>query len=459
MPITETIAAFIAGTDGQFLPAEGLRVAKKHLLDCLGVAVAGCREPAVEILAGYIEEAGGRPQATMIGRPQRSSTGQAALINGVSAHVLDYDDCAEHGEHSSWLGHPTAAMLPAILALAESQRSSGRECLAAYLIGFEVGGKIGLGVGHRHYDLGWHTTSTIGTMGAAAAAARLLRLDVERTRTALGIAGSLASGLRQNFGTMTKPLHAGLAARNGVLAAGLAGRGFSADRDLLEAPAGFARIMSGGHGDDSSKMIQGLGDPWAIVAQGPDLKPYPCCRFTHRCIDAVLCLKSRHRFDPRAVREILCATSPILRSYLIHDRPATSLEAKFSLQYCTAVALLDGCVGLGSFAPERIARNDVQDLLIRVRYHHPRNTASIAEALDEPEEVTLRLDDGRVFSHSVAIARGDFRNPLSEDEVITKFHSCTEGVFSRQRRERLIECVLGLETVEDISTLTGLLVP
>jgi len=436
--ITDTVAKFIVEADYNQIPEVGVSTAKKAILDCIGATIAGSVTPEVNIIEEYLKEIGGVPEVTAIGRNLRTSAPQAALINGVAGHVLDYDDCAEHGPIASWLGHPSVALLPAILALGEKYNISGRRLIESYIVGFEVGGKIGLGVG-KHYDIGWHTTSTLGTMGATAATAKLLRLNVHQTRMALGIAASLASGLRQNFGTMTKSFHAGMAGYNGVVAACLAQKGYTADPNILEAPSGFAKLMSGGGEFDVEKMSENLGNPFAIVVQGLDLKPYPCCRFTHRCIDVTLYLKKKYQIKADEVSQIICKTSSIIPEYLIYPRPKESLEAKFSIQYCTSVALLDGEVGFEQFTLERVNQPDVQALLTKVEYSHPYKTTNISDAMAEPEEVVIKLKNGEEYAYAIPIAKGDFRNPMSEEEVTAKFNQCASLVFTPERQEGILK--------------------
>ena len=229
-----------------------------------------------------VREQGGSTEASVFGHGFGAPAGEAALVNGTSAHALDFDDV-----NMSMRGHPSVPLLPAVLALGEKIGSSGRELIDAFVLGFEVECKLGRVIGAAHYALGWHATSTLGTLGAAAACARLLRLDMERTQIALGIAASLASGVRQNFGTMTKPLHAGWAARNGVIAATLADRGFTADSAAIEGESGLLHAASGG-ARLNSRALASLGDPWEIVSPGIGVKLYPCCYATHRAIDAAL---------------------------------------------------------------------------------------------------------------------------------------------------------------------------
>ncbi|MFH1382171.1 MAG: MmgE/PrpD family protein [Chloroflexota bacterium] len=444
--VTETVARFNVNMDYKALPQEAVRLARKHIMDCLGVALAGSVEPAVDIVAGYLNDIGGTAEATVVARKFKTSAPQAALLNGVIAHVLDYDDVSW-----TWNGHPSVAVLPAVLSLGEKKNASGKEIITAYLTGIEVGAKISLGL-KGHYEAGWHATATLGTMAATAAAANLLRLDVRQTQMALGIAASMASGTRQNFGTMTKPLHAGKAAYNGVMAASLAQKGFTAEANILEAPMGFARLMGGG--DDVERMAQNLGRPFDIIENGLTLKPYPCCRFAHRCIDAVLYLENKHRIIADDVAEVICQTSPLIPTFLLYSSPKTGAEAKFSMQYCMAVALLDREMGLQQFTETRVNRADVQTLMTKVRYNHAgKTTTKVGDAMTEPEEVLIKLRNGDELRQTVTLGKGEPDNPMSDLEVAAKFRDCARLVFTPRKQDRVLELLMKLESVERVSEL------
>ena len=450
MGATEGIARFVVETESASIPGEVIGAARDGFLDGLGVTLAGSVEPASTIVADYVRELGGTPQAGIIAHGFRSTAPQAALANGTMAHALDYDDVI-------WLmsghpAHPTVPVMPVVLALGEMRHSPGRDVLAAYIVGVEVEARVGAGIGRRHYAVGWHPTATLGTLGATAAAARLLGLDVSRTRMALGIAASEASGLRQNFGTMTKPLHAGLAARNGIIAAVLAGKGFTADESTLESQFGFSSVLGGEGEYDLAAMTRDLGNPFAIADPGLDVKPYPCCRYTHRCIDAMLHIVAKHHPAPEDVVQVECYTSPFVPRIVIHHRPATSLEGKFSMEYCMARALIDGEMWIAQFAEEKVLDPGVQELLRRVRYVHPVG----AEDQRHPEVVTVKLHDGRQYSHEVLSAKGSPDNPLTSDELERKYRDCSSTALSAEATERSLAIVSRLEDVSDIAELCDL---
>jgi 2-methylcitrate dehydratase PrpD len=448
MGTTEQIAQFVVQTGYASVPSEAVVVAKNAILDSLGVMVAGSTEPAGEIVAQHVKELGGAPQAGVVAQGFRTSVVQAALANGTMAHALDYDDVL-----APMTGHPTVVVLPVVLALGEMNHGSGRNVLEAYIVGVEVAARIGSGIGRRHYAVGWHSTATLGTLGAAAAAAKMLKLSVTETRIALGIAASEAGGLRQNFGTMTKPFHAGNAARNGIVAAMLAQGGFTADEGILESPLGFCSVLGGEGEYNLALMTKSLGNPFALIKPGLEMKPYPCCRFTHRCIDAMLHIVEEYHPVVEEVAEVECQTSPSLPQILIHHRPRTSLEGKFSMEYCLSRALLDREMRIKQFTEEKILDSRVQELLQRVRYVHPEGV----ETERRSEVVTVRLKNGRQYSHEVLAAKGAPENPMTMAELTAKYRDCVSMVFPFEAVERSLQMVNHLEEVGDIAELVDLL--
>jgi 2-methylcitrate dehydratase PrpD len=449
MGATEDVATFVVETRFEQIPREAVDAAKGAILDGLGVALAGVSEPSSKMISQYVRRAGGRPEAGVIGHGFKTSADRAALANGTLMHALDYDDVS-----TAMGGHPTAPVLPAVLALGQATGASGREALAAYILGVEVAIRIGQGLGARHYNRGWHATATLGTLGAAAAACKLLGLDVGGTRRALGIAASEAGGLRQNFGTMTKPFHAGNAARSGLVAALLAREGFTADENILEAPFGFCSVL--GEGYDPAAMTRSLGHPFAIVSPGLEMKPYPCCRVAHRAIDAMLYLVSQHHFSQEEVVEVECATSPQSPRILIHSHPRSGLEGKFSMEYCMAIAIIDGEVGLAQFSDEKVLSPQAQELVWKVRYVYPAQDGGGSALPTFPETVTVRLRDGREISHRVEWARGDPQNPLSREELVSKYQVCARGALSPAHIERSLEMVWNLEKLGAATELAEL---
>ncbi|MFC1816875.1 MmgE/PrpD family protein [Thermodesulfobacteriota bacterium] len=444
--ITEKMAEFIVNTDFEQIEPQVIDIAKNAVLDFLGVTLAGSLENSSKLIAEYTKEEDSKPEAGVIGSGFKASASIAALANGTMAHSLDYDDACQ-----SWPGHPAAVILPAVLALGEKYRKPGKEILEAYLIGMEVGSKIGLAVGNHVRRIGWHTTGTIGSIAAASAAAKLTRLDLQQVRTALGISASLAAGLAQNFGTMTKPLHAGNGARNGVAAALLAGKGFSASQSIIEEKQGFCNVLSGAA--EYELEVEQLGKPWDILATGITFKPYPSCRGTHCAIDAALTLRKEHHFNAVDIASVECIIGPMQSQILLYPRPQTGLQGKFSLEYCAAIALLEGKVQLEHFTNEYISRPQVQELLSKI-------TRTIPSGLDEatlqhPQTVIVRLRDGEEYSHQVnyEMSKGSPENPMPLDELYSKYRECARLVLSPEQTEQAFSLISSLESLHDISEL------
>ncbi len=453
MGVTAQLASFVVETTFADVPSLAYTRAKEAMLDGLGCALVGSPTPSGKLMTQYVRARSEIPRAAVIGSGFKTSAPLAALANATLAHALDFDDV-----NWSMSGHPTVPLLPAVLALGQEIHASGPEVLLAYTLGFEVETKIGLGVNPRHYDLGWHATSTLGTLGAAAACAKLLRLGVEKTRMAFGISASTAAGLRQNFGTMTKPLHPGQAAMNGVTAAQLAQLGWTADANILEAPYGFCQLYAGGGQYNLDLIVKHLGNPFELLATGVAIKQYPCCAFTHRALDGILALVQQHQLRANDVVGVVCQVGRPTLEVLIHTRPQTGLEGKFSMQYCLAAALLDKHVGLLSFSDEKVRRPAAQQLSERVTMRlHPEvyHTGPSGEEL--PVLVAVTLKDGRTASTAVQHPKGHPANPLSTVALQDKFEDCAYGVLERPDIRQVIELVQTMEQVEDISRLMDVL--
>jgi 2-methylcitrate dehydratase PrpD len=445
--ITQRLAEFVACTRSGDIPAEAREQARRAFLDTLGVTLAGCREDASRIAAEMAREQGGVEDSSVLGHCFRAPASEAALVNGTSAHALDFDDVS-----MSMRGHPSVPLVPAALALGEKLGASGREVIDAFILGFELECKVARLIGAPHYALGWHPTATFGTLGAAAACVRLLRLDPDRTRMALGIAASLASGARRNFGSMTKPLHAGWAARNGVVAATLAGRGFTADDESLEAPDGWLHAASGGAPVDASPIGR-LGAPWEIVSPGIGVKLYPCCYFTHLAIDAALQVRPHIAPLIEQIDAVRVSVSPGTMMVLRKEPPQSGLEGKFSMEYVVAAALADGEVTLHSFTDEAVVRRNLRDLTNRIRVTEdgpPSNAPIGGSAI---VEIAFR-DREPITSPRADVPRGDPQNPLSWAQLAEKFHDCAKPVLDASQIERVIGLIEKMDDLENIRELT-----
>ncbi|HXH14216.1 MAG TPA: MmgE/PrpD family protein [Alphaproteobacteria bacterium] len=438
MGVTRELGQLVASTGYDALTPSVIERAKWAIMDGVAAMLAGSTEPASVIVTSLIQEFGGAPMATIVGRGVRTTLPWAAYVNGTMAHALDYDDI-------SWPmgGHPTAPLLPVILSLGEHYHVTGREALLAYVVGFEVEAKLGRAVNMVHYEKGWHPTATLGTFGAAAAAGKLLQLNSEELTHAFGIAASEASGLKENFGTMTKPLHAGHCAKNGLLAALLAKRGFTAAPEALEGRFGFGNLFVGPGVVDFTSVTKEFGNPWELASTGVVFKAYPCCGSTHAAIDAMLALRTTYGLSAEAIAGIEARVQPNRVHVLVHPHPRTGLEAKFSLEYCVATAALEGELRLRHFADAWVRRSQNQALTAKTKgLVHSDSTNSHSE-------VTVYLQDGRRLTHRVAHAKGI----TTIEELHRKYRDCAEGVLASEAIGRSLSLIEHLEEVGDLALL------
>jgi len=452
LSVIEQLASYVTTESFDKLPEATVRAARRAILDTLGVTLAGSVEPTAARVRAMIAHRRTADEATLIGTALRGPVEDAALANGTASHALDYDDL-----NQSLSGHPSVPILAAALALAERRRASGAALLAAFVAGVEVEAKLGRALNPAHYEIGWHATATLGVFGAAAAAAKLLGLSAERTAHALAIAASMASGIKANFGTDCKPLHVGHAARCGIEAALLAETGFTGNPRALEHGDGFGATHGAGSRPAWDLTTTGLGAPHDLVDPGIGVKRFPACASTHQALDATLALAAEHAIDPRAVEAVECGVSYMAPHQLIYDRAETGLQGKFSMPYCVAVALLDRTVGLAQFADARVQRADVQALMPKVRmFVHPEQTTR--ESLPTRfSEVAITLNDGRRLSRRVRHAKGQPQNPLTDEELTTKFYDCAARVLPRERADSVLAAVQALDAAPDVSVFARLL--
>jgi 2-methylcitrate dehydratase PrpD len=445
--ITERLAHLIAETTYEQLPTSAVTQAKRALLDTIGVTLAGHREDAGQIITGLVKDAGGHPDAAILGTSLYTSPALAALANGTLGHALDFDDVTFHLR-----GHPSVPVVPAVLALGQALRASGKGVITAFVIGVEVEAKVGKAMTAAHLRRGWHPTATIGTLGAAAAAANLLRLTASQVQMALGIAASKAAGLRQNFGTMTKPLHAGEASRSGVEAAQLAQRGFTADPHILDNRFSFFNVFVGEGEFVSETVVRDFGAPYEVITPGIGVKPYPACRQAHSAIDAMLQLVHSYRLQPDDVREIICRISARMRDFLVHHQPQTGLAGKFSMEYCLAAALLRGKLGLAEFSDASVKDPRVQLLMKRVRLTHP-DQDKINWDTPGPAAVEVVLHNGERRQQSIEVPKGDPDLPLTWAELVTKFQDCAATVLPDAQIQEAMQYIAHLEELSSLKPL------
>ncbi len=449
MRATSAIAEFIAKSRWEDCPAEAVDAARRAILDCLGVMLAGSVEAAARIVTDVARSEGGVPLATVVGTPLRTGAVWAALANGTAAHALDFDDT-----NFAMMGHPTAPVLSAALAAGELALVDGRALVHAFLLGFEVETTLAEVLNPPHYEKGFHATGTLGAMGAATAVARLLGLDAMQTRAALALAASQASGLKENFGTMTKPFHAGHAGRTGVLSALLAREGFTASAQALEGPQGYFAVLGAGKRDE--RALDTLGAPWKILKTGVAVKPYPSCACTHSIIDSTLELRRTHAITPEQVAEVTVGVGASVPRILIHSNPRSGLEAKFSGEFSAAAALCEGRVGIATFHDDKTEDPAIKAVMKRVR------VVVDPEIPGEGDQhvwtrVTLRLRDGREVGIAPRAVPGHPGSPLSLDQLREKFRDCARIVLPEDRVESVRQMVEGLDGCPDLRSLTAIL--
>jgi len=457
MGATEKIAQFIVDTSFEGIPRDAIEKTKRTALDCIGAALAGVGEPVSQTITGYATKLGGPAQAFVFGAGVRVSVADAALTNGCIAHALDYDDCGVK------IGHPSVLVLPAVLSLGERLGASGKDILTAYVIGLEIEGKLALHADFKLMQARLNHQTWYGSIGAAAACAKLLKLNIEKTRMALGIAANYACGLSVNHGSMAGAMAAGNACRNGVTAALMAQAGITANPNMIEAKNGFYDTLVGRDHYDAERMADGLGNPFYIESPGIGLKKYPSCYHTHRALDGVFQLLNEHRLNDKEIDEIDVGTSERAMRVLAFTEPATPYQAKFSMPYCIAAAVVDQQVTLETFTPSKFEDRSIVQTRKKVHLSFPdvpiwpglADVGPDTEFVGNP--VTIRTTDGRSYRARVDIPRGDPTLPLNDDELLTKYNDCARTQLRRDDIQRSVELILGLENITDIRRLTGAL--
>jgi len=447
MNALETLAAWIAEAP-RIHNAPAVARARTAVLDTIGCMLAGVADSATESIRRTVAN-WGEGTCTLVGTDRRAPAPWAALANGAAAHALDFDDYEDPGAT-----HPSAVLVPALLALGEERQARGRDLLEAYVVGLEIIVRLGEAVNLSHYHRGWHSTATLGAIGAAAAAGRLLRLDAQRAGHALGLATSMAAGFKSHFGTMAKPLHAGLATKAGVLSASLAADGMTAACDVLDGEWSVLTLMAGPEAEGFERALQGLGGPLAIEAYGVVVKPYPCCGYIHGTLDGVLDLRRAEALSSADIAGVTARIPARNREILTYPRPQDHMQARFSLEYCAAVAALHGAVTVADFAPEAVARPELRAWLPNVTLEtHPLHDKSSDLACQEPDVVTLRLAGGGERRIEVAHLRGTPARPMSGAEMSQKFHACAHGILSAEESAAAEAAIAELESLADIREL------
>ena len=456
--LTEIIASFVANTPSSDIPQEAIDKAKKGITDTVGVILAGTKSDVIKPLLRYVERSRSLGSTPVLGTGIKTTPETAALVTGTLGHALDYDD-----EIHLIPGHPSAVLIAALSSAINSKPVDGRSFLDAYIFGIEVGSKIGHGLGQSHPNRGWHATGTIGVFSAVASVAKLLEFDSVTTRHALSIAASTAAGLKRNFGTMTKSLHVGLAARNAITAALLAESGLTAASDTLEAKLGFFSAYGDTESSDPNLTAANLGRPFAVLDPGLSLKKFPCCHGMHRAIDAMLKLRQKHDISKENVDHIVCSVPPGRLRSLIHSRPETGMQAKFSLEYALAVGVLDGNYTLNAFTDEAVMRPEIQALIPRMEKKEDPRCAPTGTGyqgnLGGFVEVLVTTNSNEVLEARVKTPPGSPpHRELSWEEIKEKFRDCAKyGEMDAIRSEKALKLLCDLENIPSAVAFIDLL--
>ena len=460
MGATAAIATFINDTSLRDFPADSTDKAKKAIADTFAAIIAGAGSEVAAPSRRYLAAAQAPGPVPILGTGMTAAPETAALINGTYGHALDYDDVL-----SIMPAHPSAVIIAALHASLNGERLAGRAFIEAYLLGIEVGGNIGIGMTNGHYQRGFHATGTLALFSALAALAKLHSLDIATTQQAVGIGASMASGLKRNFGTMTKPLHSGIAARSALTAFNLAAAGFTAAPDVLEAKAGF--FSTYGVADSSADITaDGLGKPFVIIEPGIALKKFPCCYASHRATDGLLALRAKLSFDAEMIDQVICRMPPGGMHVLTYPRPATGLEGKFSLHYPLAAAVLDGKCALATFTDEAVQRKEIAALYARLDASEDPACRGDDPLFDTRSsgsrgfvEIEVRLRDGRTDKIRVDQAPGSRTREMSWSDLREKFIDCAR--HSRHIDDaaagKAFEAIQKLDSIQDIAEVTRLL--
>jgi 2-methylcitrate dehydratase PrpD len=445
--LTKSLGSFVSCIRLEAIPSAALRVVHTGFVDCVGTLIAGSIEQPPRLLHKALAPAPGDASLYLVG--PRVSVPEAAWINGTAAHALDYDDV-------SLRGHPSTVLVPAILAEAEALGSSGAEMATAYVAGYEVWAELADRDPDQHHQKGWHPTGIFGAIAAAAACASLRRLGPEQATQAIALGASHSSGLVANFGTMTKPYHAGKAAHAGVISARLAEAGFTASADALEHPLGFLAAVSPKGGVDRERAAQ-VGRDWQILSQGLSVKKYPLCYCTHRAIDGMLDLLRTQQVHGEDVKSVTVSTSRRNATILRNPQPQTGLEAKFSMQFAMAASILAGRVSLAELTDGFVQRKEVQALQRKVAIA-PDDRPDLNRSGAAPYDlVVIETNDGRrLESARITDERGSPQLPLSTDELWVKFENCLAIGNPSLSARAIFDALLSIEHQRGVSAFSGL---
>lgn len=451
MTITRELAKWTAEAP-PLAKGAALDLARNAMIDIVGCMIGGGGDEATRRTFNAVAELGSGT-ASAVGHESGLPAPFAALVNGTAAHALDFDD----NFHPS-AGHATAVIAPMLLALGEERGSAGAALLDAYIAGLEVICAIGNGVNLTHYERGWHSTSTIGAMAGGAACARLMGLDADGVQRAISLGFSMASGSKLQFGAMAKPLHAGLAAQNGIMAARLAAADVTATPEPLDAPWGFRDLFAGDDSPGFDHVSDSLGEPTALERYGLKVKIHPCCASVHTAVDGVFELMREHDLSADDIAHVEARVNQISYDNLRFPEPANEMEARFSMEYAIALAVTKGTLKLGDFDAGAIGDPKIRAWLPRVSMSLASpEPLPIADNGREPAEVRLKLNDGRELTHFMQHAKGVLQNPLSQDEVWSKFDDCVGGAIDSATARSIRQQLEHFENLERVAGLMQLL--
>src|SRR5712692_51887 len=437
MPLTQELGQFAAGLTFEALPAEAVEIARTGIIDTVATMIAGAHDPAPQLLRRGLDPASG--PASLYFSGDSCAAPEAAWINGTAGHALDYDDVGCRG-------HLSTVLVPAVLAEAETLDLSGREMIAAYVAGYETWAELSRRDPGHHHRKGWHPTGIFGTIGAGAACAALRRLNPEQATAAIALAASQAGGIMANFGTMTKPFHAGRAAHAGLVSARLAEAGFTASPDALEHSQGFLSAVSPEGRADRDGPTPGLGEDWHILKQGLSIKKYPACYCTHRALDGMLELLARRPLKPAEIGHITVSISETHSLILRNHSPQTGLAAKFSMEFAMAAAVIARRASLAEHTDDFVRRPEVQELMRRVSIVTNENYDPVVSGASVYDQVTIDLVNGeRIESEQVRRSRGHAERPLGDTELFDKFRTCLDAGHARIAPELLFDRLRKLE--------------
>lgn len=443
MSATRELVEFVVNTDLEEIPLDAILMAKRCLLDCVGVTLAGSLDPLRLMLQAYLDKVGGITEATIFGTNKKTTRSNAALVNGALAHVLDFDDTSY-----STGGHPTAPVMAALFSVGEAGKISGEKILEAFILGFEAQCKLGAAMNPSFFDMGWHPMGPLGRVGSVIGVGKLLGFDEEKMENALGLACVTASGIFC-VGTHAKAMNSGLAAEGGVRSAQFTDYGLTGPRGILEKEGGFCNMFSRSY--DLSKITRNLGRPYDLINPGVAFKQYPSCTATHAAIDAILEIRNENDVSLDEVSSIECRVGPWIPKLLVHPIPNTGLQSKFSMPYCLSLAFIHGVVKLEDFHDEALSDKSVMELVRKVTVVPDEELGR--EGYVEGAIVTVKDTSGKRFERRVNRAKGNPENPLSDNELYQKFFMCATNCLKPVTADKLSYHIQNLEKVSNIGEL------